>query len=317
MNRVVRLNEQDLVKLVKRIISEQTATKDDLKIYRIDPAVAGGATTLYVAVKDGKIYFYDRYEGKVKQQIGGWANQEEAYAAQSRGDAIYEAGFNYVYKSNGNNSTLNYFANRLAGFSGYAFIFNERGEPTLIGLVSTKRKKNEVSLVMSKPGNEVKLEPKTSKTSTPTSTVTTKTNVPQNLSLDLQDAFFYDCPNMPGCNSQGGSNQRPLIDNSAYKKIEDFGSILNEYYKDNAPIYVLGFASAEGNAQHNLRLSQNRADFVASLIRTKITNPNIRIIPVGKGATRAFDPTNLPPNRRIVITLDQNSTTPHVFKFSK
>jgi hypothetical protein len=314
MNRVVRLNEQDLVKLVKRIILEQATTKDDLKIYRIDPSVAGPAT-LYVAVKDGKIYFYDRYSGKVKQQIGGWANQEEAYAAQSRGDAIYEAGFNYVYKSNGNNSPLNYFANRMAGFSGYAFIFNENGEPTLVGLVSTKRKKNEASLVMSKPGSEVKLEPTTSKT--PTSTVTTKTNVPQNLTLDLQDAFFYDCPNMPGCNSQGGSNQRPLIDNSAYKKIEDFGSILNEYYKDNTPVYVLGFASAEGNAQHNLRLSQNRADFVASLIRTKITNPNIRIIPVGKGATRAFDSSNLPPNRRIVVTLDQNSTTPHVFKFSK
>jgi hypothetical protein len=315
MNRVVKLNEQDLIKIVKRIILEQTTTKDDLKIYRIDPSVTGGATTLYVAVKDGKIYFYDRFSGKVKQQIGGWANQEEAYAAQSRGDAIYEAGFNYVYKSNSNNSTLNYFANRMAGFSGYAFIFNEKGEPTLIGLVSTKRKKNEVSLVMSKPGNEVKLEPTTSKT--PTSTFTTKTNVPQNLTLDLQDAFFYDCPNMPGCNSQGGSNQRPLIDNNAYKKIEDFGSILNEYYKDNTPIYVLGFASAEGNAQHNLRLSQNRANFVASLIRTKITNPNIRIIPVGRGATSAFDSTNLPPNRRIVVTLDQNSTTPHVFKFSK
>lgn len=317
MNRVVKLNEQDLVKLVKRIILEQTTTKDDLKIYRIDPSVAG-PTTLFVAVKDGKIYFYDRFSEKVKQQIGGWANEEEAYAAQSRGDAIYEAGFNYVYKSNGNNSTLNYFANRMDGFSGYAFIFDKKGKPTLVGLVSTKRKKNEKNeepFVMAKTGNEVKLEPTKSKTPIPT--ITTKTNVPQTLTLDLQDAFFYDCPNMPGCNSQGGSNQRPLIDNSAYKKIEDFGSILNEYYKDNTPIYVLGFASAEGNAQHNLRLSQNRADFVASLIRTKITNPNIRIIPVGKGATRAFDSSNLPPNRRIVVTLDQNSTTPHVFKFSK
>jgi len=145
--------------------------------------------------------------------------------------------------------------------------------------------------------------------------------VPEELKLDLKDVFFYDCPGKVGCGKKGGSNTDPLRDKAVYKKISDFAEIINTYYKDSKPIYVLGFASVEGDIQHNLELSQNRANFVSDLIKQKIKNPKIKIIPIGKGETSFFKSGSTEqdyiPNRRVIVTTDENSREPFIFSFKK
>ncbi len=87
------------------------------------------------------------------------------------------------------------------------------------------------------------------------------------------------------------------------------------------PIYVLGFASEEGEVNHNLELSQKRAEYVANLLRTKIINKNIKIIAQGKGETNRFKSGTsqeaYTENRRIIVTLDPNSNEPYIFKFNQ
>jgi hypothetical protein len=145
---------------------------------------------------------------------------------------------------------------------------------------------------------------------------------PPELKLDLKDMFHYDCPGMAGCGSKGGgSNSDPLRDPKNVQKIINFGNVLNQKYTEGKPIYVLGFASEEGDVNHNLELSQKRADYVANLLRSKITNKNIKIIPQGKGETTRFksgtDETSYKENRRIIVTLDPNSNEPYVFKMKQ
>jgi hypothetical protein len=143
--------------------------------------------------------------------------------------------------------------------------------------------------------------------------------VPREVQLDLQNPFFYDCPGKAGCGTKGGSNAKPFRDESAEEKIIDFGKNLNEFYKDKEPIYVLGFASTDGASQHNLELSQNRANFVADLIKKQINKPNIKIIPMGMGETDRFQrgttEADYLVNRKIIVTKDPDSLEPFVFKF--
>jgi len=154
-----------------------------------------------------------------------------------------------------------------------------------------------------------------------TTTTTTIPVVPRPFQLELQNAFFYDCPNMEGCGSKGGTNESPLRNENDENKIIEFGKNINKYYKEDKPIYVLGFASVDGETQHNLELSQNRADYVANLIKSQISNPKIKIIALGKGETDVFQKGNKESdyieNRKIIITKDPNSTEPIVFNLQR
>ncbi len=278
------------------------------KLYEIIPSKPQSATRLYVAVIDNKIYPVNGLTGKIftDMQIGGWKGQAEAYAAKNEKSPIIKMGNEFVRDRNNGNMPKGYFTwTSPPTWDGYAFIFNDENVPTLIGLIGNGPEV--MAGVITKP-----YEPKTPP---PPQTI------PEPITLNLKNSFYYDCPNKPGCGTRGGTNQDPLTSRDAYKQIDIFADKINKYYTDKKPIYVLGFASLEGSNQHNLELSQFRANFVANRIQNRITNPNIRIIPMGMGETNVFQSGNTESdyieNRRIIVTLDPSSTTPYVFTFKK
>jgi hypothetical protein len=167
-----------------------------------------------------------------------------------------------------------------------------------------------------------------------TTTTTTLPDKPKEkiYTLDLKDSFFYDCPNMIGCGKQNGSNEQPLTDEKELKRIKGMGRLLASLkdfpiiFKTN--FYLIGYASSENDQkaivqggltryQHNLQLSEERAQFVAdNLIESFEANggETLNIQVEGKGPTDKFakgnDNESLKQNRRVMLTNNPNSLTP-------
>lgn len=98
------------------------------------------------------------------------------------------------------------------------------------------------------------------------------------------------------------------VSNRAYNTINAVADVLRHY--DKTLINVNGYTDTTGSDQHNLDLSQRRAEHVADILVDGGVNPR-RISPRGFGEThlkiRTGDNVNEPRNRRVEIRIVPNT----------
>lgn len=107
------------------------------------------------------------------------------------------------------------------------------------------------------------------------------------------------------------ANDSFYIDPQYYDQVETVATFMRQY--PNTQVTIEGHCSKTGSYDHNLTLSQNRANAVSSLLSERFGIDNGRVTAIGYSYDRPVDPTNTPEahkrNRRVIAELTGEDTT--------
>ena len=320
--KVIKLNESDIIRMVKRILSEQD---DEKTYYKL------GATGLGFKIIDGKLYtvLFNKSTGEVKPDYALNGELYDFKVDVKTGEVLdedyrtniefTEFYWNDIVRSDiqpgqYNNVRYKFIAVAPEGVPNKASI----GKPVVytgnivaedisvlksIGMTESKdttispmmyyKKGGKGYYVMlypgARPGTEVTIGGSSKKT-TPT---------PTNISLDITEPFVFDKTEL-----------RPEAQDKIDKFISDLNGYLKTYPKygkfllQNVPL-IIGYSSRDKDpndriigklsacqssktiSEYNQCLSQQRANTIANMIKEKT---GIVMTPIGKGETTEFGP---------------------------
>lgn len=107
------------------------------------------------------------------------------------------------------------------------------------------------------------------------------------------------------------ANDSYYIDPMYYEQVEVIALFLNEY--PNTSVTIEGHCSKTGSYEHNLALSQNRADAVTSLLSERYSIASERLTAIGYSYDRPVDvsgtSTAQKRNRRVIAEVTGEDTT--------
>jgi outer membrane protein OmpA-like peptidoglycan-associated protein len=341
--KVIKLNESDILKMVKRILSEQD---DEKTYYKL------GSTGLGFKIIDGKLYSVtfkpngevdpkwalngELYDFKVDVKTGEVLDEDYVtnidFTDHYWGDIVRSQ----VQPMQYNNVKYKFIAIAPEG-SPYK---NAIGKPTvytgdifaedisvLKSIGMTESKDTTISPMMyykkGRKGYYVRLYPGATPGTKIEPTISQKTKTtPTNISLDITEPFVFDKTEL-----------KPEAQNKIDKFITDLNGYLKTYPKyskfllQNVPL-VIGYSSRDKDSNdtvigklpacqssktigdYNLCLSKERANVIAKIIKEKT---GVTMNPIGKGETTEFGPgwtkeksttpEQTQPNRRFLIKL--------------
>ncbi|MCG9713174.1 OmpA family protein [Shewanella insulae] len=106
------------------------------------------------------------------------------------------------------------------------------------------------------------------------------------------------------------ANDSFYIDPQYYDQVEKVATFMRQY--PNTKVTIEGHCSKTGSYEHNLALSQNRADAVTSLLSERFGIANDRLTAIGYSYDRPVDPTHTKMahtrNRRVIAEVTGEDT---------
>lgn len=107
------------------------------------------------------------------------------------------------------------------------------------------------------------------------------------------------------------ANDSFYIDPQYYDQVETVATFMRQF--PNTQVTIEGHCSKTGSYDHNLTLSQNRANAVSSLLSERFGIDNSRVTAIGYSYDRPVDPTHTAEahkrNRRVIAELTGEDTT--------
>lgn len=107
------------------------------------------------------------------------------------------------------------------------------------------------------------------------------------------------------------ANDSFYIDPQYYDQVETVATFMRQF--PNSQVTIEGHCSKTGSYDHNLTLSQNRANAVSSLLSERFGIDNSRVTAIGYSYDRPVDPTHTAEahkrNRRVIAELTGEDTT--------
>lgn len=107
-------------------------------------------------------------------------------------------------------------------------------------------------------------------------------------------------------------NNKSVVKPEYYEELGKVADFLKKY--PHVEISVDGYSSSKGNAEYNKKLSQQRADSIASLLTSEYGIDATRMTPIGHGETNLIDERDTneahQKNRRIELNIDESHQVP-------